>query len=88
MSPPQHLTYREAAKRVHRSRRTIRHWRLQGMPMSWDVRDGQRVRVVELRVLLSWWRQRLKNDPIVQQRIRAEKRREVDAQSATRRVSP
>ncbi|ONI65643.1 hypothetical protein CSIV_05025 [Microbacterium sp. CSI-V] len=70
------LTYREAAKRVHRSRRTIRHWRMQGMPMMWALRDGQRVRVVELRVLLSWWRQKLKNDPIVQQRIRAEKRRE------------
>ncbi|WP_238592333.1 hypothetical protein [Microbacterium sp. CSI-V] len=46
------------------------------MPMMWALRDGQRVRVVELRVLLSWWRQKLKNDPIVQQRIRAEKRRE------------
>lgn len=82
------LTYREAAKRVGRSRRTIRYWRLQGMPMGWAVRNGQRVRVVEQTVLLKWWRQRLKNDPIVQQRIRAEKAREVAAQSATRRVPP
>lgn len=73
---PQQLTYREAAKRVGRSRRTIRHWRLQGMPMDWDVRGGQKVRVVELSVLLRWWRQRLKNDPIHQQRLRAQKRQQ------------
>lgn len=67
------LTYREAAARVHRSRRTIRHWRLQGMRMGWEIRDGQRVRVVETKTLLAWWRQRLKNDPVHQQRIRAKK---------------
>lgn len=65
------LTYREAAKRVRRSRRTIRHWRHSGMRMGWEIRDGQRVRVVELDVLLAWWRQRLKNDPVHQQRLRS-----------------
>ncbi len=82
------LTYREAAKRIGRTTRSIRYMRQAGMPMGWDTRNGQRVRVVELRVLLSWWRQRLKNDPVRQQRIRAEKRREEAAQSATRRDSP
>lgn len=80
---PQQLTYREAAKRVGRSRRTIRHWRLQGMPMDWDVRGGQRVRVVELSVLLRWWRQRLKNDPIHQQRLRVQKRARVTSSRDT-----
>ena len=36
----------EAAKRVNRSTRAIRRWRLHGMPMGWEVRDGQRVRVL------------------------------------------
>lgn len=75
------LTYREAAARVRRSRRTIRHWRMNGMPMSWDVRDGQRVRVVEVDVLLAWWRQRLKNDPVHQQRVRAKRAAEAAAQT-------
>jgi len=79
------LTYSEAAKEVGRARRTIRHWRAQGMPMFWDIRHGQRVRVVDLTVLRRWSRERLKNNPIVQQRIRAEIRREEAAQSATRR---
>ena len=53
--------------------------------MFWDIRHGQRVRVVDLTVLRRWSRERLKNNPIVQQRIRAEIRREEAAQSATRR---
>ncbi len=57
------LTYREAARRVHRSTRAIRRWRLNGMPMGWEVRGGQRVRVVEERVLLAWWRERMQNWP-------------------------
>jgi transposase len=80
------LTYREAAKRVHRSRRTIRHWRTSGMPMGWETRNGQRVRVVDEHTLLSWWRQRMQNDPIRQQRIRARKAAETAAQTQTRRV--
>lgn len=45
---PVWLSYAEAARRVRSSDRTIRNWASQGMPMGRDVRDGQRVRVVEL----------------------------------------
>jgi len=64
------LTYREAARLVHRSPRTIRYWRHQGMEMSWDVRDGQNVRVVEKKVLQAWFRQRCLNWPTHQYRLR------------------
>jgi hypothetical protein len=64
------LTYREAARRVRRTIRTINRWRSRGMPMTWDTRDGQRVRVVDESVLLAWWRARLTADPVHQQRIR------------------
>lgn len=74
------LTYREAATRVRRSRRTIRYWKLQDMRMGWERRDGQLVRVVEEDVLLAWWRDRMDNDPVWQNRIRA-KIRELPAQS-------
>lgn len=80
------LTYREAATRVKRSRRTVRRWHLNGMRMGWETRDGQRVRVVELKVLLDWWRQRLKNDPVHQQRLRAKKAAEQAAQDAARPI--
>lgn len=80
------LTYRETAKALGVSRRTVRRWRQQGMDMSWGKRDGQNVRVVELRVARAWFRERRKNDPITQQRIRAEKRREEAAHGSTRRV--
>lgn len=78
------LTYREAARRVGRSPRAIRRWRHSGMPMGWEVRDGQRCRVVEEQTLLRWWRQRLKNDPVHQQRMRKLLDRETAAQDATR----
>lgn len=65
------LSYREAAIRVRRSRRTIRYWKLQGMRMGWERRDGQMVRVVDESVLLAWWRDRMDNDPVWQNRIRA-----------------
>lgn len=80
------LTYREAAKRVHRSRRTIRHWRTSGMPMGWETRNGQKVRVVDEHTLLAWWRQRMKNDPIRQQRIRAAKAAQNEPQRQTRPI--
>lgn len=54
------------------------------MPMGWEVRDGQRCRVVEEQTLLRWWRQRLKNDPVHQQRMRKLLDRETAAQDATR----
>lgn len=40
------------------------------MPMLWEVRDGQRVRVVREDILLAWWRERLKSDPAHQYRLR------------------
>lgn len=64
------LTYRQAAARVGRTTRCIRYWRQRGMPMGWDTRDGQHVRVVDENTLLAWWRQRLRNDPVHQQRLR------------------
>jgi hypothetical protein len=68
------LTYKEAADRVHRRPRTIRYWRTRGMPMGWEERDGNRVRVVRLDVLLAWWRERMSNDPIWQQHLRKQRR--------------
>lgn len=65
------LTYREAAKLVHRSRRTIRHWRLHGLEMTWGTRNGQRVRLVDRTVLLRYWRARMRNDPVHQNRLKA-----------------
>ena len=64
------LTYREAAHRVNRSIRTIKRWRRNGMPMTWDTRDGQYVRVVTEVTLLAWWRGRLRADPVHQARLR------------------
>ena len=54
------------------------------MPMGWETRDGQRCRVVEEAVLLAWWRQRLQNDPVHQQRMRALFARQETAHGATR----
>lgn len=65
------LTYREAAKRVRRSIKTIKRWRRNGMPMTWDTRAGQRVRVVDETTLLAWWRDRLLADPVHQARMRS-----------------
>jgi hypothetical protein len=65
------LDYKAAAKRVKSSERTIRNWRQQGMPMEWAVGDaGQKYRVVEEQVLLSWWRQKMQNSPVHQYRMR------------------
>lgn len=82
------LTYREAAKRVGRTPRAIRYWRQDGMPMGWEVRNGQRVRVVDESVLLAEWRRRLRNWPTHQYRLRALQAAEANAQSPTRRESP
>ncbi len=67
------LTYREAARRVHRTHRAIRYWRAEGMPMTWETRDGQRCRVVDEKVLLAEWRRRMKNDPVHQGRLRKQR---------------
>lgn len=65
------LTYREAARRVHRSVKTIKRWRRNGMPMGWEVREGQSCRVVAEDALLAWWRKTMNADPIHQARMRA-----------------
>lgn len=64
------LSYRQAAARVGRSVRAIRYWRQRGMPMGWEMRDGQKVRVVDESVLLAWWRDRLASWPPHQYRLR------------------
>lgn len=58
---------------MKRSRRTIERWKHHGMPTSYD--DRGRV-VVEERVLLAYFRARLRAWPIHQQRMRVEARRE------------
>jgi len=64
------LTYREAAVRTKRSIRTINRWRRGGMPMEWEMRGDQRVRVVREDILLQWWRDRLTAWPTHQYRLR------------------
>ena len=64
------LTYRQAAALVKRSPRTINRWRTQGMPMGWETRDGQQVRVVEQEVLQAWFRARLAAWPTHRWRMR------------------
>lgn len=63
----EYLTYRQAARRVQRSTRTIKRWRRSGMRMTFD-KQGRRV--VELPVLLAWWRARMTADPVHQARLR------------------
>lgn len=65
------LTCRQAARRVHRSIKTIKRWRRNGMPMGWGLEQGQRCRVVDEGELLAWWRGRMLADPVHQARIRA-----------------
>jgi hypothetical protein len=72
-------TYRSAAKRVGRSERTIRYWRQWGMPMEWQVIDGQRTRVVREDILLRHFRQHLAKSPVHQYRMRAQRRTLPDA---------
>ncbi|WP_292694263.1 MULTISPECIES: hypothetical protein [unclassified Microbacterium] len=64
------MTYREAAHAVRRSVRTIKRWRHSGMPMTWDLRQGQKVRVVDEDVLFAWLRDRLDAWPSHQYKLR------------------
>ncbi len=64
------LTYREAARTVRRSVRTIKRWRRAGMTMTWEQRDGQRVRVVDEDLLFATLRDRLDAWPSHQYRLR------------------
>lgn len=61
---------REAARTVHRWVGTIKRWRRVGMPMTWDLRHGQKVRVVDEDVLFAWLRDRLDAWPSHQYRLR------------------
>lgn len=61
------LDYRQAARRVRRSVRTIKRWRKAGLDMEM-ARDGRRV--VEESRLLEWWRDRMTADPVHQIRLR------------------
>lgn len=62
----EYLTYREAARKVQRSVKTIKRWRRHGMPMTWRGR----FRVVEVEILKAWWRDRMKADPVWQAKVR------------------
>lgn len=70
MSEPTWLSYRQAAELVHRSPRTIRYWKQQGMATILIEKEGQMVRVVEKTVLQAWFRQRLMNWPTHRWRLR------------------
>ena len=52
-------TYRQAAARVRRHKRTIKKWRQKGLPMSWD---NQGRRIVKHEHLLPWWRMAIERD--------------------------
>lgn len=67
---PRQLTYRQAAEATGRSVRAIHRWRRGGMPMGWRLKDGQMVRVVREDVLMEWMRDRLRNNPAHQYRMR------------------
>lgn len=65
------LTYREAASLFSCSHRTVRWWRTKGyLHMTWEIRNGQRVRVAEKTELQRCFRERRKADPVHQQRMR------------------
>ncbi|WZH38765.1 MAG: hypothetical protein PIR02_08840 [Microbacterium enclense] len=68
-------TYKSAAERVNRSERAIRLWGQAGMPMDWQVIDGQRTRVVREDILLKTWQQKMRDNPAHQNKL-ARKRRE------------
>lgn len=61
------LDYRQAARRVRRSVRTIKRWRKAGLEMG-VATDGRRV--VDESRLLEWWRARMAADPVHQLRLR------------------
>ncbi|EYT55800.1 hypothetical protein H490_0103970 [Leucobacter sp. UCD-THU] len=68
MGAVQWLTYREAARRVGRSVRTIKRWVKDGMPAGWD---DQGRRIMREDVLLAELRRRLDAWPPHQHRVRA-----------------
>ncbi|WP_127818247.1 WhiB family transcriptional regulator [Microbacterium sp. CPCC 204701] len=64
------LDYKEAAARVRSSEAIVRRWAAAGMPMVWGERNGQRARLVDEQVLLTWWREKLKTAPVAYYRRR------------------
>lgn len=70
MAAEKWLTFTAAATRVGRSRRVIRLWGQQGMPLAWKTIDGQRTRVVREDVLMATFREKLKNNPSHQAKMR------------------
>lgn len=54
MQKPIYLPTREGARRVRRSVRTLRSWRRQGMPVTFD---GRRM-LIEEETLLAWLRKK------------------------------
>lgn len=78
------LTYRQAARRVHRTVRTIRRWKRNGMPTRLD----RGVRYVEEETLLAWWRARMIADPAHRWRMRAKMRHAEEHRSSTSGVTP
>lgn len=64
------LSYREAAKLTGKSIVSIKRWRRNGMPMGWEIREGQRYRVVRKAILQKWWRERMTADPVWQNKLR------------------
>lgn len=85
---PKLLTYREAAKRIGRTTRAIRYMRQDGMPMGWETRHGQRVRVVDEQILLKHWRARLKRWPPHQYRLRRAREQEAAERTETPPPTP
>lgn len=81
------LSYREAAARVGRSRRAVQRWRRNGMPMGFEWRNGQRVRVVDEEVLLAWFWERLAADPVHQARLRKAMEEEFDMTKYTNQTN-
>lgn len=80
----EYLSYREAARLTHKSVISIKRWRRNGMPMGWEIRDGQRYRVVEKKILQKWWRERMAADPVWQAKLRKQRN---STEDATRRES-
>ncbi len=77
------MSYREAARTVRRSVRTIKRWRSAGMTMTWEIRHGQKVRVVDEDLLFSTLRNRLDANPAHQYRMRRRR-----AEAASKAASP
>lgn len=67
----EYLTYREIAVLFGCSPRTVRWWRTKGyIRMTWDRREGQKVRVATKTEAQRCFRERLKANPVHPYRMR------------------